>query len=726
MVLDIIETLCITVYCIITLVVGVWAGRKLHLGARRISAPPAQKGGGHPANEGEYFLLRYFIYDRQMSLLLGVFSMTVTWVGRGLLIGAAETVYKYGIVRCQAPFGYALSLLVGGSLFASKIRSTNALTMMDPFQRRYGHVVCFMLTLPAMCGEVIWSAALLASLGSSMRVILEVNMYVAIVISAMFTFLYTALGGLYSVASTDVVHVVVIGLGLALCVPYCITNKAVGAVPLPEGDWVGSISVDHANSIIDEFATTALGGIPWQVYFKFMLACRSDFEAQLVSFLSALGCLLLACPSMIIGAVAKTTNFTAAGYTGGHVLRESEQADVLPYSLHYLVPVYAAAMGLAAIASSVFSSVDASALSAASLFARNIYFNFLRPNASSEEMAAAARMSVCLLGAVTAAMALDAQSVYIMRSLCADIIYVLLFPQLLCLFYLAELTNTYGVLAGFLVGLLTRTLCGEPLINVPVIISPPLYRTFCMVASLSCTVGVSYAYQTLFARRLLADFLGCFVVVGQDDRGRYLVRSGLGSVSEPLPSRGAAAATKADSPARTVAPDSNSKEPRPDAGTPVPPTNSTGRPGSGPRADCATPAVAAEAALSQTPRASTIVTPRGSAAVPSVVTPGPYAFLTGLAESAKQHTSRVAAMVGAYDQHQGLDSAAETISDTSKLTNVTADPEPRKTFAFTPKQPKADRSRSASSLKKGTRLRRPSSRSSSSTSTKSKSQKQKA
>ncbi|XP_065296367.1 uncharacterized protein [Dermacentor albipictus] len=419
-------------------------------------------------------------------------------------------------------------------------------------------------------------------------------------------------------------------------------------------------------------------------------------------------------------------DFTAAGYTGGHVLRESEQADVLPYSLHYLVPVYAAAMGLAAIASSVFSSVDASALSAASLFARNIYFNFLRPNASSEEMAAAARMSVCLLGAVTAAMALDAQSVYIMRSLCADIIYVLLFPQLLCLFYLAELTNTYGVLAGFLVGLLTRTLCGEPLINVPVIISPPLYRTFCMVASLSCTVGVSYAYQTLFARRLLADFLGCFVVVGQDDRGRYLVRSGLGSVSEPLPSRGAAAATKADSPARTVAPDSNSKEPRPDAGTPVPPTNSTGRPGSGPRADCATPAVAAEAALSQTPRASTIVTPRGSAAVPSVVTPGPYAFLTGLAESAKQHTSRVAAMVGAYDQHQGLDSAAETISDTSKLTNVTADPEPRKTFAFTPKQPKADRSRSASSLKKGTRLRRPSSRSSSSTSTKSKSQKQKA
>nr|XP_054932306.1 uncharacterized protein LOC126540860 [Dermacentor andersoni] len=280
-----------------------------------------------------------------------------------------------------------------------------------------------------------------------------------------------------------------------------------------------------------------------------MLACRSDFEAQLVSFLSALGCLLLVCPSMIIGAVAKTTNFTAAGYTGGHVLRESEQADVLPYSLHYLVPVYASVMGLGAIASSVFSSVDASALSAASVFARNIYFNVLRPN---------------------------------------------------------------------------------------------------------------------------------------------------------------------------------------DAGTPV--GTPAGRSGSGPRADYAAQAVAAEAALSQTSRNSTSVTPRDSAVVLSRVTADPYAFLTELAEAAKQQTSSIAAtaaaMVGVNDAHQELESAAETSRDASKLTNVTANPEVNpelsKTFSFAPKQPKADRSRSAGSLKKGTRMRRRSSRSTSSTSSKSKRQKQKA
>ncbi|KAH7963425.1 hypothetical protein HPB52_021149 [Rhipicephalus sanguineus] len=124
MVLDKTEALFATVYCIVTLAIGVWAGRKLHIEAHRMISLPVQADGAHPTNEGEYFLLRYFIYNRLMPLLLGVSSLTgtdvltcranaATWVGGGFLIGAAEAVYKYGIIRCQAPFGYALSLVLG-------------------------------------------------------------------------------------------------------------------------------------------------------------------------------------------------------------------------------------------------------------------------------------------------------------------------------------------------------------------------------------------------------------------------------------------------------------------------------------------------------------------------------------------------------------------------------------------------------------------------------------
>jgi Na+/proline symporter len=38
---------------------------------------------------------------------------TATWVGGGYINGTAEAIYTNGLVWCQAPFGYALSLVFG-------------------------------------------------------------------------------------------------------------------------------------------------------------------------------------------------------------------------------------------------------------------------------------------------------------------------------------------------------------------------------------------------------------------------------------------------------------------------------------------------------------------------------------------------------------------------------------------------------------------------------------
>ena len=60
--------------------------------------------------------------------------MTATWVGGGYINGTAEMLYSGGLWWCQAPFGYALSLMFGGILFAEKMRAEGYVTMLDPFQ----------------------------------------------------------------------------------------------------------------------------------------------------------------------------------------------------------------------------------------------------------------------------------------------------------------------------------------------------------------------------------------------------------------------------------------------------------------------------------------------------------------------------------------------------------------------------------------------------------------
>ncbi|KAH6946159.1 hypothetical protein HPB50_011912 [Hyalomma asiaticum] len=49
------------------------------------------------------------------------------------------------------------------------------------------------------------------------------------------------------------------------CVPFCLWSRGVGQVPSPDADWTGHLDFKDTGRIFDEFATTALGGIPWQL-----------------------------------------------------------------------------------------------------------------------------------------------------------------------------------------------------------------------------------------------------------------------------------------------------------------------------------------------------------------------------------------------------------------------------------------------------------------------------
>jgi solute carrier family 5 (high affinity choline transporter), member 7 len=54
---------------------------------------------------------------------------------------------------------------VGGILFANKMREQGYVTMLDPLQDAFGERMGGWLFIPALCGEVFWSAATLAALG---------------------------------------------------------------------------------------------------------------------------------------------------------------------------------------------------------------------------------------------------------------------------------------------------------------------------------------------------------------------------------------------------------------------------------------------------------------------------------------------------------------------------------------------------------------------------------
>ena len=136
-------------------------------------------------------------------------------------------------------------------MFARKMREAEYVTMLDPLQDKYGKIMGAFLYIPAFLGESFWSASILSALGATLSVIMDLEMNTSVIVSACIAVAYTFFGGLYSVAYTDVVQLICIGIGLWLTVPFALTNPKVKAITITDHMWLGSLSSNEVGTWID-------------------------------------------------------------------------------------------------------------------------------------------------------------------------------------------------------------------------------------------------------------------------------------------------------------------------------------------------------------------------------------------------------------------------------------------------------------------------------------------
>lgn len=134
------------------------------------------------------------------------------------------------------------------------------------------------------------------------------------------------------------------------------------------------------------------------------------------------------------------------------------------------------------------------------------------------------RVGIFGVGVMSMIMGIVITSIYELWFLCGDLVYVILFPQLVSVIYLKG-TNTYGSLSGYVIGLLLRMLGGEKTFHLPALIHYPgydpveevqnfPYKTMTMLISLTVIVIVSYPAKYLFENHIFPkhwDVFQCIV-----------------------------------------------------------------------------------------------------------------------------------------------------------------------------------------------------------------------
>ncbi len=349
----------------------------------------------------------FIVAGRRLPIWIGSATIIATWFGGGTMMGGAGASYERGLLGVIAdPFGGALCLFIVGFFFARLFRRLRLLTFIDFFQNRYGKTAATIAAIGSISSNIGWTGALLVAFGYVFETLTGVPMELGILGGAIVVFIYTMAGGMWAVALTDFVQMVVIAIGLVLLLVVVLIDVRGWsniAEQLPE-DTFRMIPLDNTAEVwmnyIRAWLIFGLADVTAQTLMQRAFSAKNEQVAQNSFYLAGFGHLSLGLIPVTLGIIASVT-------MPGLVDPET----VIPeLALAHLHPV-AIAIFVGALLAAIMSSADSALLAAASVFSVNIMPLF-KPQLSDRFRLLATRIAIPVFGSIAVYVALEVQVVY--------------------------------------------------------------------------------------------------------------------------------------------------------------------------------------------------------------------------------------------------------------------------------------------------------------------------
>ncbi len=159
----------------------------------------------------------FAIAGRHLPFYMVTATVFATWFGSETVLGIPATFLDEGLSGIVAdPFGSSLCLILFGLFLAAPLYKMNLLTIGDFYKRRYGRGVEIMTTLAIVVSYLGWVGAQITALGLVFNIVSDghISQLAGMWIGSLTILVYTFFGGMWAVAITDLLQMVIIVLGM--------------------------------------------------------------------------------------------------------------------------------------------------------------------------------------------------------------------------------------------------------------------------------------------------------------------------------------------------------------------------------------------------------------------------------------------------------------------------------------------------------------------------------
>ncbi|MEY4447205.1 MAG: Sodium/pantothenate symporter [Pseudomonadota bacterium] len=399
----------------------------------------------------------FAIAGRHLPLAMIVTTTFATWFGSETVLGIPAKFVNSGLNGVvEDPFGAGSCLILVGLFFAGKLYRMSLLTISDYYRERYGRSVEVICSIIIMVSYLGWVSAQVTALGLVFNLLSggAISMPMGMVIGVVSVLAYTLFGGMWSVAITDFMQMIILVVGLSALAIFA-GNQAGGADKVialaVSQDMFKFLPEPNLKDILFFVAaaiTIMFGSIPQQDVFQRVMSANSLNAATKGPIIGGICYILFAFVPMflVVSALIIMPEKAAA-------LIQEDPQKVLPTLVMEQMPFVMQVLFFGALLSAIKSCASATLLAPSVTFTENIWRQFF-PHQGDKQALLAMRVTVLVFSGLVLgyAILMQGSSIYEMVSGAYQVTLVGAFIPLLFGLYWKK-ASTQGAIFSIVLGL---------------------------------------------------------------------------------------------------------------------------------------------------------------------------------------------------------------------------------------------------------------------------------